>query len=124
MKIAKFAESDRGKKISQTLVKKGRLVGYFTVQFLLISFFIVMFCCSLLFYCAGIGVYCMFPVEGYHRKKFFDENALLTGLVKREFRDSSLITSLQSQYRQNKDKERYQRVKSESEEVPNVHVWL
>ncbi len=67
-------------------------------------------------YCVGIGVYCAFPAEGYHRKKFFDENALLTGLVKREFKNATLIATLQSQYRQNL--ERYYGVKN----VFQLHV--
>lgn len=34
----------------------------------------------------------MLPNESFNRKNFFDENALMAGLVKREFNDLRLIT--------------------------------
>lgn len=80
MKIAKFAESDRAKRLSQLLIKRGRLLGIFL-------------------FCVGIIIYCLLPLDGLCREKFFDENALLTGLVNREFSDSSLLTHLQTQYK-------------------------
>ena len=39
----------------------------------------------------------MLPNEELNRKAFFDENALMTGLVKREFRSQKSITNLASE---------------------------
>ena len=127
MKLAKFAESDRGKRISEILLRKGRLIGWAKSFLLLLDLCFEWFSTlysRLLLYCVGIGVYCAFPAEGYHRKKFFDENALLTGLVKREFTNATLIATLQSQYRQNL--ERYYGVKNifQSKQANNQYTYL
>lgn len=51
---------------------------------------VIYFSCVL--YLAGLVYLLMLPNESFNRKNFFDENALMAGLVKREFNDLRLIT--------------------------------
>lgn len=45
-------------------------------------------CCL---YVVGVAFLVMLPNDSFNRKNFFDENALMAGLVKREFMDSASI---------------------------------
>ena len=42
-------------------------------------------------YLLGLVFLVMLPNENFNRKNFFDENALMAGLVKREFEDQKSI---------------------------------
>ena len=51
---------------------------------------------SSLLYLVGVVVLVMLPNDNFNRKNFFDENALMAGLVKREFMDSASIANFVS----------------------------
>jgi hypothetical protein len=48
-------------------------------------------------YVAGVVFLAMLPNSNFNRKNFFDENALMAGLVKREFMDTKSISGFVSQ---------------------------
>ena len=46
----------------------------------------------------GLVFLYMLPKDGFNRKSFFDENALMTGLAKREFRSPNSIGSFAKEF--------------------------
>lgn len=49
---------------------------------------------SCLLYLVGVVFLVMLPNDKFNRRNFFDENALMTGLVKREFMDAGSIREI------------------------------
>lgn len=58
------------------------ILDNFTMTFVFFSF---------LLYMIGLIFLCFLPNEDYSRRMFFDENALMAGLVNREFEDHNTI---------------------------------
>ncbi|XP_011402542.1 PREDICTED: glycosylphosphatidylinositol anchor attachment 1 protein-like [Amphimedon queenslandica] len=91
MKLASYTESDQARKLTELLIKRGR-----QINFVLFSF--------------GLLAYLILLRPEYVRYRFFDENALLTGLVKREYVNSGHLSKLTKQYR--------------NIPWPNSHDWM
>ena len=57
----------------------------------------------LLLYVVGLVLLCFLPNEDYSRRMFFDENALMAGLVRREFADQDSIRKFAEEIRNAED---------------------
>ncbi|CAI8038880.1 Glycosylphosphatidylinositol anchor attachment 1 protein [Geodia barretti] len=73
MKLASLLESKRSKKLAGFLIKRRKPLG-------------------ILLYLCGLVYLGMLPRDEFNRRSFVDENALMVGLVRREFRDSQSIS--------------------------------
>lgn len=51
---------------------------------------------SFFLYLVGVVFLVMLPSDNFNRKNYFDENALMAGLVKRDFMDSASIADFVS----------------------------
>ena len=54
----------------------------------------------------GVAIYVILPQEQFCRYRFFDEHALLEGLVRREYTDSTHLTRLLTEH-SNQEHNRY-----------------
>lgn len=97
MKLASFADSERGKRLKQLLIVKGHLWGYVDITEIHFLGDITQLYRPAMFVVGVVAFTCL-PLEGICRQRFFDENALLTGLVKRQFNDGPSLKQLLTQY--------------------------
>lgn len=51
----------------------------------------------ILLYVVGLVYLCQLPRDEFNHRSFIDENALMTGLVRREFSDPYVISNLAKQ---------------------------
>ena len=56
-----------------------------------------MYVSRLLLYVAGLVYLCQLPRDEFNHRSFIDENALMTGLVRREFSDPYAISNYAKQ---------------------------
>jgi glycosylphosphatidylinositol transamidase len=73
MRLASLLESKRSKKLAGVLIRRRKPLG-------------------ILLYLCGLVYLGMLPRDEFNRRSFVDENALMVGLVRREFRDSQSIS--------------------------------
>ncbi len=95
MRLASYLESNQSKKAADKVIKRGRKLGLvlsLTVAYISNIIYIpLLLVFRFLLYMLGIIYMFLLPNENFNLRNFFDENALMAGLVRREYADLSSL---------------------------------
>lgn len=98
MRLASLLESKRSKKIAAVIIKRRRPLGWdWSSAYELCAAndpVLSLSLSSLFLYVAGLLYLAQLPRDEFNHRSFIDENALMAGLVKREFTSSQAISDL------------------------------
>lgn len=89
-------DSKQSRKAATVIIRRGKSLGYVLIPYSsnpsIISSHFMLFLFRLLLYVAGIVYFYALTSDEMSRRGYFDENALMTGLVRREFTDQKSIS--------------------------------